>query len=212
MIFEYVLLMAFLSLGLILFFSVIGLEALKEVLLVRGSDKTELFRKKNARLELWSQILLTLIFLLLGFRVILLLLAPSELVSFAYLPDEVVHLLLVSLIFSIFWILIWYFLQIKKEIKIEERIIYLKQLFSFSIILSLLDLILTFLLSFQGYQHMYALQTIGSVSYLLGLSEEYLPLLVMNLILMFILSALFILYILKRSLRILNSTGLLFFC
>ena len=197
--------MTFISLGLILFFSVVGMEALKEVLLVRGSDKTELFRKKNSRLELWSQIILTLIFLLLGFRIILLLLAPSELVSFAYLPDEVVHLLLVSLIFSVFWILIWYFLQIKKEIKIEERIIYLKQLFFFSLILSLFDLILTFLLSYQGYQHMYALQTVGSVSYISGFSEEYLPLLVMNLILLVILSVLFVLYILKRSLRILKQ-------
>ncbi len=197
--------MTFLSLGLILFFSVVGLEALKEIMLVRGSDKTELFRKKNARLELWSQIILTLIFLLLGFRVILLLLAPSELVSFAYLPDEVVHLLLVSLIFSVFWILIWYFLQIKKEIKIEERTLYLKRLFFYFLILSLIDLILTFLLSFQGYRHMYALQATGSASYISGLSGDYLPLLVMNLLLVLILTVLFVLYIFKRSLRILKQ-------
>jgi len=197
--------MTFISLGLILFFSVVGLESLKEVLLVRGSDKTELFRKKNAKLELWSQIILSLIFLLLGSRFVLLLLAPSELVALAYLPDEIVHLLLVSLIFCVFWILIWYFLQIKKEIKIEERTIYLKKIFFYSLILSLVDLILTILLSFQGYQHMYALQAAGSTPYISGLSEDYLPLLIMNLLLLAILTLLFVLYILKRSLRILKQ-------
>ena len=184
MIFEYILLMTFISLGLILFFSALGLESLKEVLLIRGSDKTELFRKKNARLELFSQISLTLIFLLLIFRFILLLLAPSELLSFAYLPNEVVHLLLVSLIFCVFWILIWYFIQIKREIKIEERTLYLKKIFIFSLILAVIDLILTILLSFQGYQHMYSLRAAGTISYVSDFIDGYFPLLVMNFVLL----------------------------
>jgi len=174
-------------------------------MLIRGSDKTELFRKKNARLELWSQFSLTLIFLLLVFRFILLLLAPSELLSFAYLPDEVVHLLLVSLIFCVFWILIWYFTQIKREVKIEERTLYLKKIFLFSLILAFVDLILTFILSFQGYQHMYSLQATGSVSYVSNLIDGYFPLLVINFILLFLLTFLFVLYIFKRSFRILKQ-------
>jgi hypothetical protein len=204
-IFEYILLITFISLGLILFFSTLALESLKEVLLIRGSDKTELFRKKNARLELWTQVSLTLIFSLLIFRLILLVLAPSELLSFAYLPNEVVHLLLVSLIFTVFWMLIWYFIQIKREIKIEERTLYLKKIFLFSLMLAIIDLILTIILSFQGYQHMYSLQATGTISYVSDYSNSYFPLLVMNFVLLLLLTLLFILYILKRSLRILKQ-------
>ncbi len=205
MIFEYILLMTFISLGLILFFSALGLESLKEVLLIRGSDKTDLYRKKSARLELWSQTTLTLIFLLFASRIILLLLAPSELLSFAYLPNEVVHLLLVSLIFSVFWILIWYFIQIKKEIKIEERTLYLKKLFFYSLLLAVVDLVLTFLLSYQGYQHMYSLRAVGKIFHMAEVLDDYLPLLVMNFSLLLVLSFLFVMYILKRSLRILKQ-------
>jgi hypothetical protein len=204
-IFEYILLLTFFFLGLILFFSALGLESLKEVILIRGADKTDLYRKKNARLELWSQILLTLIFLLFIFRILLLLLAPSELVKFAYLPNEVVHLLLICLVFSVFWILIWYFVQIKKEIKIEERTLYLKKIFFYSLILAIIDVLLTSLLSFQGYHHMYSLTAAGSASYVSGDLENYLPFLIINLVLVILLSTLFILYILKRSLRILKQ-------
>ena len=175
------------------------------MLLLRGSDKSDLFRKKSSRMEIWTRLVNTFIFCLIGSRLILCLLTPPELMPFSYLSAEIIHLLLTGLIFSVLWALIWYFGSLKSEIKIEERSTFAQQLLNFIVVLGVTDLLITLLLGFQGYRHMFTIQVGWHSPEIGGLSADFLPLLVMLLILIILLIVLYTLYIFKRSLKILKQ-------
>jgi hypothetical protein len=190
---------------MIMFFAALGLESLKKVMLLRGSDKSDILRKKTARMEIWIRLMNTMIFCLIVSRVILCLVAPPELMPFNYLSAELTHLLLTGLIFCIFWALIWYFGTLKSEIKIEERAHFSRQLLLFSAVLAVTDLLITLLLSIQGYQHMFTLQAVRSGTEISAPTGSYAPLLAMSLILLLLLITFYMLYIFKRSIKILKQ-------
>ena len=175
------------------------------MLQLRGSDKQELFRKKSNRLEIWNKIVSTLIFCLIGSRLLLCVLTPPELIPFSYLSTEISHLLFTGFIFSVFWSLIWYFDKIKAEIKIEERSYYVRRIFVYTAFLAVIDVSITLLLSLQGYQHMFALRASWQPVGLTGLVPNFLPLLIMALILLAVLVILYSLYIFRRSIKILKQ-------
>jgi len=188
-----------------MFFAALGLESQKKVQRLRGSDKSDLLRKKTARMEIWTRLLNAMIFCLIISRLLLCLIAPPELIPFKYLSAEITHLLLTGLIFSIFWALIWYFGALKNEIKIEERSNYSRQLLFFSAALAVTDLLITLLLSIQGYQHMFTLQVTWPNTEISALPGSFIPLLIMSTILFLLLITLFILYIFRRSIKILKQ-------
>jgi hypothetical protein len=174
------------------------------MILLRSSDNSEMFRKKSGRLETRTKIISFFIFCLVCSRLTLCLLTPPELIRFSYLSTEITHLLLTGLIFSVLWAMIWYFIAIKSEIKIEERVNYLRRLHVYTAILSISDLLITLLLSFQGYRHMFDIQATWHNPNQNVLSA-YLPLLIVSLILLGLLSILYTLYIFRRSIKILKQ-------
>jgi hypothetical protein len=109
------------------------------------------------------------------------------------------------MIFLLFWALLLFFLMIKKEIKAEERIAYQKKLFILVVVLAVIDIILTIIVYFQAFFQFFHLKRLDLGQNEAILSETYSPLLVIVLLLLAILIALFILFILKRSIRILQQ-------
>jgi hypothetical protein len=205
LIFEYLLIVTFLSLSLIILFSSLGSESLKDLLLIRSADKGELFRKKNARLELWYNFVVALIVTIFLVRFLYFIIAPAEIKTFAYIPTSLLHLLIVNFIFMLFWALIWFFLHIKKEIKLEDRTSYFKKIFFYTQFVAVTDILFTFLLYFQGYYHFFRLKTFNTGQTETLLTENYVPLMVIIMILLTGLTALFAFYILKRSIKILQQ-------
>ena len=68
-----------------------------------------------------------------------------------------------------------------------------------------IDIIITFIVYFQGIIHFFSIKSIQSGTIFSSLSHNYMPLLVMIILLLIILTILFILFILKRSVRILKQ-------
>jgi hypothetical protein len=205
LIYEYALILTFLSLSFILLFSAYGIDSLKELLLIRSSNEGELFRSKNAKLDLWYRLILIFISILCFIRTVLFLFTPTELSKFPFVPTPVIHLLITSFIFQICWALLLFFLYQKKEIRLEERALFLKKTFYFSIIIAISDIIVTLIIFFQSFLYSFTLKG-GSVALLSpSLNILYTPLLILNLILLIMLISLFFLYVLRRSMIILKQ-------
>ena len=205
MIYEYALILTFLSLSFILFFSAYGIDSLKELLLIRSSNEGELYRSKNARLELWYKLVLVFISVLCFIRMVLFLFTPTELSKFPAVPSTVIHLLITSFIFQICWILLLYFLYQKNEIRLEERALFLKKSFYFSIIIAISDTLVTLIIFFQSFFYSFTLKGGIVVPLPPSLNFLYTPLLILILLLLIIFSSLFFLYILRRSMIILKQ-------
>jgi hypothetical protein len=205
LIFEYLLIVTFLSLALIILFSSLGSESLKDLLMIRSADKGELFRKKNARLELWYNFVVALIVIIFLVRFLLFIIAPTEIKTFAYIPASLIHLLIVNFIFMLFWSLIWFFFHIKKEVKLEDRTSYLKKIFFWTQFVAVTDILFTLLLYFQGYYHFFKLKTFNTGQTETLVIENYIPLMIIIMILLTGLTVLFAFYILKRSVKILQQ-------
>ncbi len=205
MIYEYSLILTFISLSFILFFSAFGIDSLKELLLIRSSNEGELFRIKNAKLDLWYKLIIIFISILFILRGILFLFAPTELSKFTFVPVTVIHLLITSFIFQICWALLWFFLYQKKEIRLEERVLFLKKTFIFSLIIAITDIIVTSLIFFQSFLYFFSIKGGRIIPLSLSLNAIYAPLLIMTLVLLVILCTLFILFVLRRSMIILKQ-------
>jgi hypothetical protein len=121
------------------------------------------------------------------------------------MPATIIHLLFTSFIFQICWALLWFFLYQKKEIRLEEKTIFLKNTFYFSLIIAITDIIVTSLIFFQSFFYSFTMRG-GAINPLSpSLNVIYAPLLIMTLILLVILCALFLLYMLRRSMIILKQ-------
>ena len=81
----------------------------------------------------------------------------------------------------------------------------MKNIFQIGQILALSDLVLTFLLYAKGFLDFFSIKATGVTTAMSGLSKSYLPLMIMTIVLLVILSGLFVLFILKRSLKILKQ-------
>ena len=143
LIYEYSLILTFLSLCSIVLFSTYGIDAIKELLLIRSSNEGELFRTKNAKLDLWYKLVIVFISILCLLRFVLMLIAPSEFSLLSFVPTTFIHLLFTGFIFQIFWILLWFFLYQKTEIRLEERALFLKKILYFALIIAITDIIVT---------------------------------------------------------------------
>jgi hypothetical protein len=205
LIFEYSLILTFVSLCLILLFSAFGIESLKELLLIRSSNEGDLFRKRNARLELWYQVVIILISVLFFIRGVLLLLAPSELSKFLFLPNAIIHLLITSFIFQIFWALLWFFLYQKKEVRLEEKAIYLKKTFFITIIVGITDIVITTSIFFQGFFYLFSIRGGKIIQFSTYLSLIQTPILIISIAVLILFCTLFVLFVLKRSMIILKQ-------
>ena len=182
MIYEYTLILTFLSLCLILLFSAFGIESIRDLLLIRSSNEGDLLRKRNARLDLWYKLILILISILFFLRGILLLFAPTELSRFTFMPNAIIHLLITSFIFQICWSLLWFFLLQKKEIRMEEHSQFLKKTFFFAILIAITDLIVTSIIFLQGFFYMFSIKGGKIIQIASSLSTIYTPLLIIVLI------------------------------
>lgn len=205
MISEYLLIICFLSLSLILFISATGFKNAKNIVLLRNVEKSEILRKKNARLELWYRLIVFFISVLVIFRSILIFYSPSEFLSLSYIPKEIVHHLLINLILIIFWIVILYFFYIKGEIRLDERYVYLKGLYSITVFIALTDVIFSTALYYTSFSGFFLTKSSGISPYLTQLSSKYVPLLWIHVLLLFLSTGIFILFILKRAIRILKQ-------
>ena len=205
MIYEYSLILTFLSLSSIVLFSACGIDSLKELLLIRSSNEGELFRAKNAKLDLWYNLLIIFILILCFLRIILLFIAPTELSRFSFVPTSFIHLLITSFIFQICWILLWFFLNKKKEIRLEERAIFLKKNFYFALIIAITDALVTSLIFFQNFYSSFSIKGGTIKAYFPSINVIYTPLLIMTFILILILCVLFFLYMFRRSMIILKQ-------
>ena len=205
MIYEYSLILTFLSLSSIVLFSACGIESLKDLLLIRSSNEGELFRKKNAKLDLWYKFIIIFISILSFFRIVLLFIAPTELSKFSFVPMTVIHLLITSFIFLICWILLWFFLYQKKEIRLEEKALFLKKTFYFALIIAITDILVTSLIFFQSFYYSFSIKGGVINPFFSSIKIIYTPLLIMTLILLVILCVLFFLYMLRRSMVILKQ-------
>lgn len=177
---------------------------LKELLLIRSSDKGELFRKKSNRLETWHKILLILIGLLIFIKLLFLLSSPQEIVKFSFMPGSVIHLLLITLVFLLFWLILWYFLYLKSEIKLEERSAYLKIYYIITIVVAISNLLFSIIIYLQVISHYFSINT-DIISHDISIGTGTSPLLYFNLILLIVVIVLFTLFILKRSVRIIKQ-------
>jgi len=205
LIYEYSLILTFISLSLILLFSAFGIESLKDLMLIRSSNEGDLFRKKNAKIDLWYKLIIIFISILSFLRGIILLFAPSELSKFTFMPNALIHLLIISFIFQIFWSLLWYFLNQKKEIRMEERAQYLKKTFFIALLIALTDLIVTLIIFLQSFFYLFSIKGGRILQIASSLDTIYAPMLAILLVLFFILCTLFILYVLRRSMVILKQ-------
>ena len=205
MIYEYSIILTFLSLSSIVLFSACGIDSLKDLLLIRSSNEGELYRKKNAKLDLWYKFIIISISILSFLRIVLLFIAPTELSKFSYVPTTIIHLLITSFIFQICWILLWFFLNQKKEIRLEERALFLKKTFYFALIIAITDIIVTSLVFFQSFYYSFSLKGGAIKAFFSSINVIYTPLLIMTLIFIVMLCVLFFLYMLRRSTVILKQ-------
>jgi len=205
LIYEYSLILTFLSVSFILLFSAYGIESLRDLLLIRSSNEGELFRTKNAKLDLVYNLVLIFIAILCILRTIIFIIAPVELSKFTFVPSTVIHLLITSFIFQIFWVLLWFFLYQKREIRLDERALFLKKTFYIVLIIAITDIIVTSLIFFQSFFYSFSIRGGAIKALSSSLNVLYTPMLVLTLILLFILVTLFFLYILKRSMIILKQ-------
>ena len=205
MIYEYSLILAFLSLSFIILFSAYGIASLRDLLLIRSSNEGELFRKRNARLDLWYKLIIIFIAILCFLRSVIFLIAPVELSKFTFVPSNMIHLLITGFIFQICWVLLWYFLYQKKEIRLDERTLYLKKIFNISLILATTDIIVTFSIFLQSFFYSFSIRGGAITPLSSALNILFTPMLILTLILLLILCVLFLLYILRRSMIILKQ-------
>lgn len=189
----------------IVLFSACGIDAVKDLLLIRSSNEGELFRNKNAKLDLWYKLIIIFISVLCFSKIVLFLFAPTEFSRFSFIPGSVIHLLITSFIFLISWILLWFFLYNKKEIRLEERSLYQKKAFYIALIIASTDTIATSLIFFQSFYYSFSIKGGAIKSFYSSISIIFTPLLIMTLILLVILCVLFILYMLRRSMIILKQ-------
>jgi hypothetical protein len=181
----------------------------KDLLLIRSSYEGDLFRKKNARLEFWYKLVLILISALSFVRGILLLVAPTELSKYLFIPNAVIHLLITSFIFQVFWAFLWFFLYQKKEIRLEEKASFLKRTFSIAIIIAITDIIVTTLIFFQSFSYFLSIRGGKIIQFSSYFAAFHTPLLILAVALLLILCTLFILFVLRRSMIILKQYWLI---
>jgi hypothetical protein len=205
LIFEYSLILSFISLCLVLLFAAYGIEALNDLLLIRSSNEGDLFRKKNARVELWYKLVIAFVSILFLSRGILLLLAPNELLKFTFIPNAIIHLLVLSFIFMIFWALLWFFLYQKKEVRLEEKSTYLKNTFFIAIIIAITDLLVTTLIFAQSFIYLFSIRGGKIIQLSAYLSSFHTLFLIITILLIAAFCAMFILFVLKRSMIILKQ-------
>ena len=195
---------------MILLFSAYGLEALKDLLLIRSSNEGDLFRKKNARVELWYKLVIVFVSILFLSRGILLLLAPNEFLKFAFIPNAIIHLLILSFIFMIFWALLWFFLHQKNEVRFEEKSIYLKKTFFIAIVVAITDVLVTILIFTQSFTYLFSIRGGKIIQISTYLSAFHTPFLIITILLITAFCAMFILFVLKRSMIILKQYWMIF--
>jgi len=174
-------------------------------MLIRSSNEGDLFRTKNARLDLWSKLIVISISILFFLRAILFLFTPTELARLTSVPTTIIHLLITSFIFQICWALLWFFLYQKKEIRLEERAMFLKKTFIFALIIAITDILVTFLIFFQSFRYFFSIKGRNILSISSSLDVIYTPLLLITLVLLVILCLLFLLFVLRRSMIILKQ-------
>jgi len=205
LIYEFSLILAFLSLSSIVLFSACGIDSLKDLLLIRSSNEGELFRTKNAKLDLWYKLIIISISILCSVRIAFFFIAPTELSKFSFVPTTVIHLLITSFVFQICWILLWFFLYQRREIRLEERSLFLKKTLYLSLIIAITDLTVTSLIFFQSLYYSFSIKGVAIKAFFSSMNLIYTPLLIMVLILIAILCVLFFLYMLRRSMIILKQ-------
>jgi hypothetical protein len=209
LIYEYTLILTFLSLSLILLFSAFGIESLRDLLLIRSSNEGDLFRKKNTKLELWYKVLVFTISSLFIIRLILLLFAPTELKKLTFVPNASIHLLIISFIFQVFWALLWFFLYQKKDIRLEEKAVFLKKTFFIAIIIAFSDILVTSALFLQSFLYFFSIRGGSIIQFSSYLKTIQSPLLIITSLLLLVFCVLFILFILRRSMIILKQYWLI---
>jgi hypothetical protein len=121
-----------------------------------------------------------------------------------FIPASAIHLLLVSIVFTTFWLILWYFLSLRNEIKLEQKLPFIRATLVITLITVTSDILLSLTIFLLNIYHHFSLTSIERTEYL-TITGGLLPLKIIILILTAILVVLFVLFILKRSVKILKQ-------
>jgi hypothetical protein len=121
----------------------------------------------------------------------------------------VIHLLITSFIFQIFWALLWFFLYQKRDIRLEEKATFLKRTFFIAIIVAITDIIITTIIFFQSFSYFFSIRGGKIIQFSSYFAAFHTPLLIIAVALLLILCTFFILFVLRRSMIVLKQYWLI---
>lgn len=205
MIYEYGVIGTFFSLGLILFITTRYLSISKKVSNGNISLDNKSNRTSNTRFGFWITTISILIIILFLSRFSTFIFAPPEILNLIYIPNLFFYFLLFSFLCLIFWAICFFLINLLKQIKHEDQLLYFKKVMLFSVSLTLVDIGITGLSFLNSYQHFFIPRAIN-LKVLSHHILQYAPfILLMLAILLVILTILYIMFILKRSFKFLNQ-------
>jgi len=159
----------------------------------------------NLRLKYWHFIIYCLFFFLAISRVIMLFFASHELLKINQIPNFVFYSYLQCFFWLSVWCIIFLFFYLKKEVKMEERLKYLKTIISWIISFTLIDLLVSTVFFIVGFNEFFTLKYDITTSEQLIRVEKLIPLLVIIGILLVLIIVQYSIFAFKRSMNIIKQ-------
>jgi hypothetical protein len=198
---DYFILASFLALAVLLLSSASFIKARKAIPAQKKETKESLIYRRKARI--WRQVSFIFITILLGTRLVIILLAPSELLFNGFISSGYAFFLILTALLCLFWLTILYFRYLQKYFKPEAIEQFQEKLTRLQLGLVLGDMLLVGYYFFSGYSELLKPAAATLNAFKFQSAEPYLYLIIFVLVTMAVLTILYFLFIYMRSLRFL---------
>lgn len=205
MIYEYGVIATYLSLNFILLLSNHFLNTSRNKNSISISSKKKGRRNKQKTYGFLIASIIILSSILYVSRFLIFVFAPPEILKLNYVPNKFLYFLLTSFFFLTFWSILIFLLSLRKQIKQNEQLGYLRRTAIFIVILVLLDLGITGGLYLDSFYSFFILRSINFLFLAFHLEQYSLALLIILGILLIILSFLYVQFLLKRAFRLIRK-------
>ena len=205
MIYEYGVIATYLSLTLILLISNRFLRINQNVNNISLSRKKKARRNRNKTYDFSINVIIFVCSILYISRFLIFVFAPPEILKLNYLPNKFLYFLLVSFFFLMLWSFPIFLLSLRKQIRQNEQIGYLRRTIKLIIILVVLDMGITGMLYMDSFKSFFLPRSMNYLILFFNASQFTSAILGVLGILLLILSFLYVQFLLKRAFRLIRK-------
>jgi len=174
-----------------------------------SKSKNDLYKYGEKYFGKYNKLIVVLILIYTFSRLVLFIYTPTKYLLFSLLKVSVLNLLLIDFLLLLLWIILILVFYLIKHIKIERQLAYLKKSYLYIFAMSFIEFLFTILLYLSAFYNLFNLKSNSNVVVSAGIDKSYLPFLIIIGILLLLSFLLFVLFIYKRSLKMLKQYWLI---